>query len=116
MTVKVEIVNPVGMALIPTAQVRVPFGATSGALDANDAMGDIFVFDQDVYGHPLPKVGRIISIKMIDQYDVVLAPIIHIFNRIVAVAASDAEFAISAVDAAYWVTSQTFGTFTDLGS
>jgi len=97
-------------------QVQIPYGATSGALDANDALGDKFVFDTSVDGEPLPRKGRILSIRRIDPSDVTLADTIHIFTEDFTAAASDAAFTFSAADARYHVTSQTFAAEIDLGS
>lgn len=99
-----------------SAMVAAPFGATSGALDANDAMGDPFTFNAALSGESLPKHGRILSIKMVDRSDVVLAATIHIFNKAFTAAASDAAFTISVLDAAAWVASELFDAGTDIGS
>lgn len=113
-------VQPDGrLALAPlwvSQQVRVPYGATSGALDANDALGDKIYFRQSIDGRPLPKRGRILSVRRIDQDDDTLSDTIHIFSAEFTAAASDAAFTISAEDAAQHVTSQTFPVGTDLGS
>lgn len=97
--------------------VLVPYGATSGALDATDALGDTVTFTTEIEtGASLPKHGRIMSIRMIDQDDDTLAATIHIFNRNFTAAASDATFTISVADAANWVTSELFDAGTDIGS
>lgn len=97
-------------------KIRIPFGATSGALDANDALGNKFTFSTSEDGEPLPIRGRILSIRRGDQSDVVLADTIHIFTDDFTAAASDAAFTISAADEYNHVTSQTFPAGTDIGS
>ena len=96
--------------------ILVPYGATSGALDANDAFGNMITFDQSVLGDSLPARGRIVTIKMVDQDDDTLAASIHIFSRTFTAAASDAAFTISVADAANWVASELFDSGTDIGS
>ena len=103
-------------ALWVSLWVLVPYGATSGALDANDALGNTIRFDTSVLGDPLPARGRILSIEMVDQDDDTLAATIHIFNRTFTAAASDAAFTISVADAAKWVASELFDSGTDIGS
>ena len=90
--------------------VLVPYGATSGALDANDALGDKFRFSG------VPKKGRISVIQMADQDDDTLAATIHIFREDFTAAASDAAFTISVADSRKWVASEAFDAGTDLGS
>ena len=91
--------------------VRPGYGATAAALDANDAYGDRFQI-------AVPERGRIVSIKVIDQDDVIAASTLtlHIFKAEFVAAASDAAFTISAADALNWVVSQAVSTMTDLGS
>ena len=109
-TQDVRVLNqPVVPGLFVTEQVRIPYGATSGALDANDCYGEIARV-------LAPIRGRILSIKRIDQDDVVTADTIHVFSARFVAAASDAAFTISAVDGANWITTQVFPTGTDLGS
>lgn len=96
--------------------VEIPFGATSGALDANDALGDKFYFTQSIEGVPLPVKGRIKNMKIIDRDDDTLADTIHIFNAEFTAAASDAAFTISVADSRFWVASKAWGTYIDLGS
>jgi hypothetical protein len=105
----VSLDGPVKTELYVTQLVRVPYGATSGALDAADAMGDPFFFS-------VPRKGRILGIRMIDQDDDTVAATIHIFNRPFTAAASDAAFTISAADSIGWVTSEVFDSGTDIGS
>lgn len=96
--------------------VTVPYGATSGAIDANDALGDMVTFTESVTGQRLPTRGRILSIFCLDRDDDTLAATIHVFNRTFVAAASDAAFTISVADARNWVTSETFGTPIDIGA
>src|SRR3990167_7048582 len=93
----VKLSDPVRTEMYVTPMVRVNYGATSGALDANDALGDVFVFD-------VPAKGRILSVKMVDQDDDTLAATIHVFSKDFVAAASDAAFTISAADAVNWIT------------
>ena len=93
-----------------TDWVQAPFGATSGALDANDAMGDPF-------GWNVPKYGKIVAVSLIDLDDDTLAATVHIFSAPFTAAASDAAFTISLLgDVRNWVTSQVMGTPTDIGA
>ena len=94
----------------------IPYGATSGALDANDAMGNKFYFQYGIEGRPLPRRGRILTIRRWDQSDVVLADTIHISIQEFTAAASDAAFTISVADSVYFLQSQTFPTGVDIGS
>ena len=82
--------------LFATEWVRVPYGATSGALDANDAYGD-----EVRAGAPVRC--RLLSIQVVDQADVVVAGTLSIYlsTRQFTAAASDAAFTISAADALY---------------
>lgn len=108
------------VAVVPkiwvSKKVVIPYGATVGALEANDALGDKFYFDYSVDGEPLPAKGRILTIRRYDPSDVVLADTIHIFASDFTAAASDAAFTISAADSLKQITSQVFPAGTDLGS
>ena len=96
--------------------VRAPYGATSGALDANDAMGDKFYFRSSITGAPLPISGRILTIRRIDESDVALADTINISTQEFVAAASDAAFTISVLDSHFFLQPQTFPAGVDLGS
>lgn len=96
--------------LVASNQVLVPYGATAAAIDANDALGDMVTF----FG--IPRYGRIVSIKMVDQDDDTLAATIHIFTEPFTAAASDAAFTISVADSRYWVASEAFDAGTDIGA
>lgn len=96
--------------------ILVPYGATSGALDAGDAFGNTITFERSELGVDLPRLGRIVSIKMVDRDDDTLAASIHIFRDTFTAAASDAAFTISVADAAKWVASEAFDAGTDIGS
>ena len=86
------------------------FGATSGAIDANDALGDPFAWS-------VPRYGMISSVSLIDIDDDTLAATVHIFNRPFTAAASDAAFTIALLsDVQNWVTSQVMGTPLDIGA
>lgn len=96
---------------------RVPYGATSGAVDAGDALGDPIKFYSDITGTvALPTRGRILTIKMLDLDDDTLAATIHIFNQWFTAAASDAAFTIADEDAVNWVASELFDAGTDIGA
>lgn len=112
-TIPVELTGQLWASTI----ILVPYGATSGALDANDALGNkvVFEFEADT-GVTLPKHGRILSVKMIDQDDDTLDATLHLFNADFTAAASDAAFTISVADSRNWVASVVFPTGTDLGS
>ena len=94
----------------------VEFGATSGALDANDALGNKIYFRTSMDGRPLPQFGRVLGLRRIDRSDVVLADTLNLSTRDFVAAASDAAFTISVADAEHFLSSQTFPTGTDLGS
>ena len=96
--------------------VRVPYGATSGALDANDAMGDKIYFQYSVDGRLIPRVGRILLIRYTDPSDVTLAATANISTHDFTAAASDAAFTVGLEDSKYFLAPQTFSTVTDLGS
>lgn len=88
----------------------IPGIAAGDALDANDAIGDMFSFD-------LPCVsGWITGFKLIDPDDDTLALTAHVFKERFTAAASDAAFTISAADSRFWVTSATFSSVVDLGA
>ena len=93
----------------------VPYGATSGALDANDALGDMVTFDAEIEtGKEVPKHGRILSIRMIDQDDDTLAATIHIYTRAFPTAiASDAAWEPLLGNAPYQVAAELFDAGTD---
>lgn len=112
----VQLVSPVKTKIWVSKQLQIPYGATSGALDANDALGNKITFDISVDGDPLPRVGRILSIRRIDLDDDTLVDTIHLFNDDFTAAASDAAFTIGVADGHKHITSQTFPTGTDLGS
>lgn len=95
--------------LVETDWVLLNYGATVGAVDANDALGDLFRID-------VPERGRILSIKMLDLDDDTLAATIHIFSRTVTAAASDAASTFSDPDGESWVASELFDAGTDLGA
>lgn len=97
--------------------VRAPYGATVGAIDANDALGDKMYFEWSIDHRPLPLSGRILSIRLIDQDDDTLAVTINISTRDFTAAASDAAFTISAADAQFFLQPYTFpAAMSDLGS
>ena len=87
-------------ALAVTEQVQAPFGATSGAHDANDAVGNMMTFT-------VPKMGRILSVKFIDPGDETSALTLHVYSKPFVAAASDAAYTISDEDALNWVTNVT---------
>ncbi len=93
--VSATIVGPVYMPLFVSDSVRPTYGATSGALDANDAYGDMFVFNG------IPQHVRLLSIQVLDQDDVIAAGTLSLYlsRRSFTAAASDAAFTISAADA-----------------
>tara|TARA_Y100000310_G_scaffold119312_1_gene118053 strand:+ start:3147 stop:3686 length:540 start_codon:yes stop_codon:yes gene_type:complete len=87
-------------SLYVTAQLRAPYGATSGAFDANDAVGNMMEFD-------VPKRGRIKSAKFVDQADQTSALTAHVYSKPFVAAASDAVYTIADADAVNWVTNIT---------
>ena len=87
-------------ALFVTEQLQAPFGATSGALDANDAVGNMMEFT-------VPKMGRILSIKFIDPADQTSALTAHVYSKVFVAAPSDAAYTIADEDAINWVTNVT---------
>lgn len=97
-------------------KVRVPYGATVAAIDANDALGDKFTISKSVDGLPLPVRGRILKITRGDPDDDILADTIHIFTGDFVAAASDAAFTISAVDEHNHLNSLVFPAGTDVGA
>ena len=88
--------------------VQVPYGATSGAIDANDALGNRFKFTSSEDGRPLPRKGTIVGIKMRDLDNDTLAATIHIFNAPFSAAASDAAYTIGLADAEKHVADELF--------
>lgn len=110
-----KVVTPDRDRLWVSPWVLVPFGATSGALEANDALGDMFTFALGERRDTLPARGRILSIAMVDQDDDTLAATIHIFDHPFTAAASDAAFTISVADSPNWVASELFPSPTDIG-
>ena len=97
-------------------QVRAPYGATSAAFDANDAVGDVMRFDKDGNGDPLPKRGRILSAICIDQADQASLLTAHVFAGGFTGAASDAAYTASVADMAKWVANIVFTVMNDEGS
>lgn len=87
-------------ALHVTEQIQAPFGATSGAHDANDAVGNMMVFT-------VPRMGRILSVKFIDPADQTSALTLHVYSKNFVAAASDAAYTIADQDAINWVTNVT---------
>lgn len=102
--------NPlVRTGLFESEWVQADYGATSGALDANDAMGNVFKI-------AVPTKGRILSIKMLDLDDDTLAATIHLYSANFTGAASDAAYTVADTDANGWVASELFDAGTDEGS
>ena len=106
----VQALGPVNAvdAVFLTSWEQPGYGATSGAHDANDALGDPVEW-------AVPRFGKIVTVNLIDIDDDTLASSVHIFSRPFVAAASDAAFTISVADARWWVTSQVMGTPTDIG-
>ena len=104
--------NPVTAVgrLHETDWVQPGFGATSGAHDANDALGDVFSFSN------VPRRGRILSIKMLDPDDDTLAAIIHLYTGALVGAASDAAYAVTDDYALGWVATERFDAGEDEGA
>lgn len=96
--------------------VQVPYGATSGALDANDALGNKITFEYGVDGTRIPRHGRILSVEMIDPDDDTLAATIHIYSHDFVAAASDAAYTVGLGDAENIVAAEAFDAGTDEGS
>lgn len=106
----VRLPNPlVQTGLFESEWVQADYGATSGALDANDAMGNVFKI-------AVPTKGRILSIKMLDLDDDTLAATIHLYSANFTGAASDAAYTVADTDANSWVASELFDAGTDEGS
>ena len=102
--------------LVATPFVEIPGIAAAAAHAAGDALGTMGKFEFDVNGNPLPKRGIIIGAKLIDRDDDTLGLTMHIFNTEFTPTADDAALALLAADAAKWVTSLGFPTFTDVGA
>ena len=96
--------------------IQIDYGATSGALDANDAFGNPFTFSVDVLGNPLPILGQILELDVLDIDDDTLAITVHVLTDFFTAAASDAAFTLGLADAELYVTSQTFAAGLDVGS
>ena len=96
--------------LFATARLQAAYGATSGAHDAGDALGDPMLFR-------VPRRGRILSMKLWDPDDDTLVALAHVYNKEITAAASDAAYTIGLADSPGWVTTQTFPiTMIDEGS
>lgn len=100
--------------LFASAPVVVGYGATSGALDANDAYGDLMEV-------VVPIRGRLTNIKLFDADDVIAAGTLSIWvfsAKADSPPASDAAIAsgYTDVDGLFMVTAQSFGPITDIGA
>lgn len=94
--------------------VVVGYGASSGALDANDAYGDLMEV-------VVPEFGRLTTLKLFDPDDVIAAGTLSIWVFSVKPAAPPASDAAIAsgytdFDGRSMVTAQAFGSMTDIGA
>ncbi len=110
----VNVVGTVGPSLFVSDQVAPNYGATSGALDANDAYGSAQAVN-------VPQKGRITKISVVDRDDVIAAGTLSIAvfsGPVPSAPASDAAIAsaYTAGDIAKTITVQTFGSMIDLGA
>jgi|SRR3990167_3481484 len=96
-------------AVYVTDKMVVPQIAAADALDAGDAMGGIFRFEN------VPEYGIIRAARLWDPDDDTLSPTLHLFSQVFAATANDAALNISAADSLEAVDSIAFSTSVDLG-